>query len=252
MDHRSMLKIGVAVLLAAGLLAPGLASPTPAAADECYTWGRTLRRGMSGPDVRQLQIRVGGWSARHDVVRVDGDFGAKTEAAVRRFQRAYGLTVDGVAGPQTFRRIYRLQDADCTPIHFAYREFDDECHGGFWGGAVSATKVKRNLLRVMWRLEALRKKLGGTPIVITSGFRSYACNSGVSNSQHLYGTAADLQSGAGLCKVLFKARTSGFSGIIGPGSPDGDHENHVHVDIRLENNDDGISNGFYWPATSCD
>jgi zinc D-Ala-D-Ala carboxypeptidase len=252
MDQRRMLKIGVAVLLAAGLLAPSLASPSPAAADECYTWGRTLKRGMSGPDVRQLQIRIGGWAAKHDIVRINGDFGRKTEAAVRRFQRAYGLTVTGVAGSQTFRKIYRLQDADCTPIHFAYSEFRDHCGNGFSGGAVAAWKVKRNLLRVMWRLEALRKKLGGAPIAISSGFRSYACNSGVSNSQHLYGTAADLQSSAGLCKILFKARTSGFSGIIGPGSPDGDHENHVHVDIRLENNADEIPNGFYWPATSCD
>jgi peptidoglycan hydrolase-like protein with peptidoglycan-binding domain len=33
-------------------------------------------------------------------VPVDGDFGAKTEKALKRWQRAHGLAVDGVAGPQ--------------------------------------------------------------------------------------------------------------------------------------------------------
>ena len=32
---------------------------------------------------------------------VDGDFGKDTEAAVKRFQRDHGLTVDGVVGSQT-------------------------------------------------------------------------------------------------------------------------------------------------------
>jgi peptidoglycan hydrolase-like protein with peptidoglycan-binding domain len=33
-------------------------------------------------------------------VPVDGDFGAKTEKALKRWQRAHGLAADGVAGPQ--------------------------------------------------------------------------------------------------------------------------------------------------------
>ena len=32
---------------------------------------------------------------------MDGDFGKDTEAAVRRFQRDHGLTVDGVVGQKT-------------------------------------------------------------------------------------------------------------------------------------------------------
>jgi peptidoglycan hydrolase-like protein with peptidoglycan-binding domain len=32
---------------------------------------------------------------------VDGIQGELTAGAIRRFQRAYGLTVDGIAGPQT-------------------------------------------------------------------------------------------------------------------------------------------------------
>jgi zinc D-Ala-D-Ala carboxypeptidase len=251
MKTRVLLRLALAMTLALVGTIPLIANPSKVSADGCYTWGRTLRNGMSGSDVRQLQIRVGGWPGYHNFVNIDGQFGDETEAAVKRFQSAYGLTADGIAGPQTFNKIYALQDADCTPIHFAYSEFAS-CQGGFSGGAVSADKVKSNLLRVMWRLEGLRKKLANGALYVASGFRSYACNTGVSNSQHLYGTAADLTQGtsrAALCAIALKARYSGFSGIIAPGSSDGDHEDHVHVDIRAENNDDGITNGFFWDTT---
>ncbi len=59
---------------------------------------RTLRSGIRGNDVRELQSLLNGHGAG---LQVDGDFGAGTEAAVRRFQQDNGLTVDGVVGPGT-------------------------------------------------------------------------------------------------------------------------------------------------------
>jgi peptidoglycan hydrolase-like protein with peptidoglycan-binding domain len=60
----------------------------------------TLRKGSNGPAVADLQSRLA--AAGCDPGPLDGRFGPRTEAAVRRFQSANGLVVDGWVGPQTW------------------------------------------------------------------------------------------------------------------------------------------------------
>ncbi|MCX2181444.1 peptidoglycan-binding protein [Streptomyces sp. SKN60] len=220
-----------------------LATAGPAQADACYTWSRTLSQGASGADVTALQIRVAGYPGYGGVLAIDGSYGPATAAAVKRFQSAYGLAADGVAGPATFSKIYALQDDDCTPAHFSYAELNT-CNTTWAGGAVSAATAKSNALRTMWKLEALRHALGDAPIRVTSGFRSTACNAavgGASTSRHLYGDAADLGAGShSLCTLAQQARNHGFNGILGPGYPD--HNDHTHVDHRPSR---------YWSAPNC-
>ena len=60
----------------------------------------TLWRGATGPAVRRLQTLLAGLG--YGGVAPDGIFGPRTEVAVREFQAARGLVVDGVVGRQTW------------------------------------------------------------------------------------------------------------------------------------------------------
>jgi putative chitinase len=57
----------------------------------------TLRRGDEGPLVTKLQEKLG--------VEAIGKFGPKTEAALIAWQKANGLTADGIAGPFTLSKL---------------------------------------------------------------------------------------------------------------------------------------------------
>jgi N-acetylmuramoyl-L-alanine amidase len=67
-----------------------------------YTPGHLMR----GDDVQALQRRL--TSLGFNVNRIDGIFGASTDAALREFQRGVGVSADGTSGVQTFRALERL------------------------------------------------------------------------------------------------------------------------------------------------
>ena len=60
-----------------------------------------VRLGSGGADVRCLQQRLSDVTQGAAPIVVDGQFGLATDAAVREFQAANGLVVDGIAGAQT-------------------------------------------------------------------------------------------------------------------------------------------------------
>lgn len=62
-----------------------------------------LKHGSVGLAVKTLQENLN--KLGHNSGTVDGVFGAGTENAVKRFQRATSITVDGIAGPQTVDKI---------------------------------------------------------------------------------------------------------------------------------------------------
>ena len=76
--------------------------PAPAAPPVASSGGK-LALGATGPEVKELQLRLKAQGFYNG--NVGGNFGPGTEAAVKAFQRANGMTVDGWAGPQTMAKL---------------------------------------------------------------------------------------------------------------------------------------------------
>ena len=73
--------------------------------------GTALREGASGQNVRLVQFWLKIARTVYPSlsnVTVDGRFGSATAAAVRRFQRYFGLTADGVVGRTTWQKLYEV------------------------------------------------------------------------------------------------------------------------------------------------
>ncbi|WP_418667119.1 peptidoglycan-binding protein [Allofournierella sp.] len=73
--------------------------------------GTPLRNGSRGDSVRKVQFWLRIVASNYSSITapaVDGIFGSGTEAAVRAFQREFGLTADGVVGPATWQKMYEI------------------------------------------------------------------------------------------------------------------------------------------------
>lgn len=74
--------------------------------------GTPLRRGTSGPSVVTVQVMLNRISQNYPAIpklaNVDGIYGSRTEASVRKFQEVFGLTPDGIVGKATWYAMVRL------------------------------------------------------------------------------------------------------------------------------------------------
>lgn len=131
----------------------------------------------------QRSLRLLGWP-----VRVDGVVGERTTEAVRDFQRGFAfatLVAGGGVGPRTrdaLRTAIR-RGGRCSQ-HFTFRSFRSPGDG--W------IKLDRALARA---LEVYRAELGEA-VAVLSGHRDARFNrahGGLPDSQHLHGTAADVE-----------------------------------------------------------
>ena len=74
----------------------------------------TLRKGSKGEFVTLLQTMLINRGYQLPKYGADGDFGSETESAVKQFQRDWGLTEDGVAGPKTWEMLESTQEKKKT------------------------------------------------------------------------------------------------------------------------------------------
>ena len=167
-----------------------------------------------------------------------------SRAATRAFQRDYGLTADGIFGVGTEARIREVVASGETPRHTQdvpeaggadwwkdiryFKRAEFRCPCGRCGGfpVEPQESIARTVDEIRYRL--------GIPISIVdgggSGVRCAAHNAevgGVSDSQHLYGLAADLHSAESPAQMLAVAEdVMGHTGGIGL------YSWGIHVDKR--------------------
>ena len=131
---------------------------------------------------------------------IDGNFGTLSQTATRAFQKDYGLTVDGIFGKATEKKILdviatgetaKVKTGDFWDEieYFNRSEFKCTCGGRGCNGYPAEPQEK--LIRVA---DQVRKNLGGVAIV-SSGVRCKLRNGELSgsvpNSRHLSGKAMD-------------------------------------------------------------
>jgi hypothetical protein len=142
-----------------------------------------VRRPVFSPVELQRSLRLLGWP-----IRVDGNIGEQTATAVRDFQRGFAfstLVAGGGVGPRTLEalRVAIRRGGRCSQ-HFTFRSFRSPGDG--W------IKLDRALVR---GLETYRAELAA-PVAVLSGHRDVdwnAAHGGLPDSQHLLGTAADVE-----------------------------------------------------------
>lgn len=85
---------------------PAKPAPKPIGNAWPYAKGTLMRKGwMNSAGVKKVQDKLNSLGYKPALVE-DGDFGAKTDAAVRWFQRKRGLAVDGIVGPVTWKALF--------------------------------------------------------------------------------------------------------------------------------------------------
>jgi peptidoglycan hydrolase-like protein with peptidoglycan-binding domain len=153
-----------------------------------------LRINSRGSDVTRLQEALS--TRGFDPRGVDGAFGKNTRAAVMAFQRAQGITVDGVVGPDTARRLFGSSDAkffDGVSDFATPANPPTDLHGGRgWGGSEGVADTAKQIARALGApVTSEKRNLADTQRVgsstssdhYTGNTNAYAVDFGVSGAR---------------------------------------------------------------------
>lgn len=135
-------------LNADGVAGPATLSKLTAMANATATPVTVYKLGSTGAVVRTIQSKLK--TLGFYTGSVDGDFGAGTETAVKAFQRAYGLTSDGVVGNSTLTKLNSAKatarpTATPKPKATATPKINDNVYLRF-GDSGSAVRTMQNRL----------------------------------------------------------------------------------------------------------
>ena len=179
--------------------------------------------------------------------QIDGAAGPKTQTAIRNFQSDYNLRIDGIWGSQTETKIREVignpaLEKKQESVAVVNQQVSSKPATGdaFWDGikffrpeefqckcGCKTNGIDHKLVEI---LEKVREHFG-KPVTVTSGVRCTTHNArvgGVSNSQHVYKTAADFT----VSGIAPRTVANYLETLLPNTGGIGVYSGWVHVDVR--------------------
>jgi len=153
--------------------------------------GTPLRRGTTGPGVVTIQTELNRISQSYPAIPkipvVDGIFGARTEAAVRRFQQIFGLDDDGIVGNATWYALVRIYVAVNSLAEL--RSQGQRFYANSWAGRDPIELGDRGIRveHLQYMLSVLSAYIPEIPAVAVDGIFGSATRNAVLAAQQRFG-----------------------------------------------------------------
>ncbi len=127
----------------------------------------TLRYGSKGPAVKELQMLLNAQSSTQPKITADSDFGNKTFAAVKAFQKHKRLKMDGVVGKNTWPA---LANPDLAATLYKYPPGPQESLSDIAVPYIGATEAKGNKMGADKRMKEIFESDKYAPNNATDGY----------------------------------------------------------------------------------
>lgn len=179
--------------------------------------GSPLQVGSAGTNVRIIQRQLNRIAKNYPsfgTLTVDGVFGTDTQAVVRRFQKQFSLTQDGVVGYSTWYKISYIYVAVKRLAELTSEgEFPNQDSvsnaEGAWGGTVLFTGSQGSAVRqVQYWLNTVRGYINGLPLLAVDGIFGSATANAVRMFQAWAGLTADGVVGRATWNALYREFSS--------------------------------------------
>ena len=152
--------------------------------------GTPLRVGSSGPNVVIIQTELNRISQNYPAIPkipvVDGVYGSRTEAAVRKFQEVFNLTPDGIVGKATWYALVRLYTA-VTRLG-ELRSLGQQFYAINWSppGGLQPGDTGEKVRLLQYMLSVLSEYIPGIPPVTVDGIYGSATRAAVLAAQRRF------------------------------------------------------------------
>ena len=154
--------------------------------DSSWNFGSSvLKQGSTGSEVEQMQFwlsTLAQYESSIPSVTVDGVYGSGTAAAVRAFQRLYGLTVDGIVGLTTWTELYD---------QFRSIQSDNGTPNAYPGTALREGASGQNVRLVQFWLKIARTVYSNLNNITVDGKFGSATTAAVKRFQTYFGLTSD-------------------------------------------------------------